>query len=401
MAGRKPLTVAFVRSVQHSGRSTGIEWHIDGMGHGLMLAVKPAHSKSWVQRIVVQGKRRNAGLGGYPLVTLAEARDAAFANRRIARRGGNPFEGHRKPVVPTFAQAASKVVAAQAGAWKDTGRSRHQWESSLAKYAFPTLGDMSLAAIATSDVMTVLTPIWSSKRVTASRVRLRISAVMKWGIAHGYRTDDPAGAAVLQALPKGVGTARRHHLALPYAEVGGAVRRVRESGGWLGTKLAFEFLVLTAARSGEVRGARWPEIDGDSWTIPAERMKAKVEHRVPLSPRAQAIIAEARDIPRTAAARQLVFPGLRGRALADATISKLLREIGIGAVPHGFRSSFRDWAAECTDTPHAVMEAALAHTIKNRSEAAYARSDLLAKRRELMDAWADYVVKADGEGAAV
>ena len=377
-----------VRAVKHSGRNKGVEWHIDALGHGLMLAVKPSGSKSWIQRIVVKGKRRSMGLGGFPLVTLAEARDMAFANRRIARRGGDPFAGRQRanPSVPTFAAAAAKVVDVRAEAWKNAGRSRAQWQSSLAAYAFPAIGDKPVDAIAASDVMAVLAPIWSAKRVTAGRVRQRISAVMQWAVAHGYRADDPAGPSVLQALPKGTGKAKRHHKALPHAEVGAALAKVRGSGAWQATKLAFEFLALTGCRSGEVRGARWSEIDGDAWTIPSVRMKGKSEHRVPLSPRALAVIDAARALPRTAASADLVFPTIRGRELSDRTLSKLLRELGVEAVPHGFRSSFRDWASECTDAPHAVMEAALAHTIRNQAEAAYARSDLLAKRRELMDA---------------
>ncbi len=387
MDRKGPLTVAFVRAVKHSGKG-GIDWHIDALGHGLMLAVQPAGTKSWVQRIVVRGRRRSAGLGGYPLVTLAEARDAAFANRRIARRGGDPFEDRRRPSAPTFAAAAAQVIDAQAVAWTNP-KSRKRWESTFAAYAFPAIGDKRVDAIDSADVMAVLTPIWGDRRETAGRVRQRISAVMRWAIAHGHRADDPAGPAVLQALPKGAGKVK-HHKALPHAEVADALSRVRASNAWQATKLAFEFIVLTACRSGEARGATWSEVDGDAWTIPAERMKAKSEHRVPLSPQALAVLEQARAIPRTAAAGDLVFPSIRGRQLSDSTISKLLRALSVNAVPHGFRSSFRDWASECTDAPHAVMEAALAHAVRNQAEAAYARSDLLAKRRELMDAWAAY-----------
>ena len=214
---------------------------------------------------------------------------------------------------------------------------------------------------------------------------------MQWAVAHGHRADDPAGPAVLQALPKGEGRARRHHRALPHAEVAGAVARAKACSAWSGTKLAFEFVVLTACRSGEARGATWDEIDVEAkaWTIPAGRMKGGIEHRVPLSPRCLAVLAEARHLPRTAA--DLVFPSARGRHFAGNAFGRLLRDCGVEAVPHGFRSSFRDWASECTDAPRAVMEAALAHAVRNQAEAAYARSDLFARRRELMDAWAVYV----------
>ena len=399
------LSPAFVKAARHSGRTRFDERHADG--NGLMLCIQPGGSKSWVQRIVIQGRRRTFGLGGYPLVPLKEARRIAFENRALARRGGDPLALRARRDVPDFATAAAKVIDVQAGAWKDAGKSRRQWESSLAAYAFPVLGAKRVDAISSADVLAAVQPIWSPKRETASRVRQRISAVMKWAVAQGYRADDPAGAAVLQALPKGVGTAKRHHRALPYGEVGEAVRRVRASDAWLGVRLAFEFLVLTACRSGEVRGARWIEVDlaAATWTIPAERMKAKSEHRVPLSAQCIEVLDEARRLPgraAPAAAGGLLFPSVKGggRQLSAATLNRLLRELGVDAVPHGFRSSFRDWAAERTDTPHAVMEAALAHVVPNAAERAYARSDLFERRRTLMEQWATHVCGVQGEAAA-
>lgn len=377
------LTVATVNAAKHSGETDGDERIYDG--NGLALNIKATGAKSWVQRLVINGKRRTFGLGGYPLVSLKEARQEAHDNRAVARKGGDPLAERR--TVPDFAAAAAIVIETQAGAWKNASKSRGQWESTLATYAFPVLGAKGVDRITSADVLAVVQPIWATKRETASRVRQRISAVMKWAIAQGHRADDPAGAAVLQALPKGTGKAKQHHKALPYAEVPDAARLVRESKAWLGTKLAFEFLILTACRSGEVRGARWDEIDGDTWTIPADRMKAKAEHRVPLSARCLELLDAAKEL-RTG---DLVFPSPRGKQLSDATMGKLMRELGLDAVPHGFRSSFRDWAAETTDTPHAVMEAALAHTIRNAAEAAYARSDLFARRRVLMNQWAEHV----------
>ena len=401
---RNKLSPASVRAVTHSGKTRSGERHVDG--NGLMLVVQPSGTKSWVQRIVIHGRRRTFGLGGYPATSLKEARRVAFENRALARQGGDPLALRTRRDIPDFATSAATVIGIQSAAWKNAGKSRGQWESSLATYAFPTIGTKRVDQINSADVMAVLLPIWSSKRETASRVRQRISAVMKWSVAQGYRADDPAGAAVLQALPKGVGAPTQHHRALPYHAVGDAVRRVRESRAWLGTKLTFEFGVLTACRSGEVRGARWAEVDlpAATWTIPATRMKAKIEHRVPLSGRCMEILTEARRLPDLVAPHSsgdLLFPSIRGRELSDATISKLLRQRGIDAVPHGFRSSFRDWASERTNTPHAVMEAALAHVVKNAAERAYARSDLFAKRRALMDRWAAYISAAPGEVVAI
>ena len=235
-------------------------------------------------------------------------------------------------------------------------------------------------------------PIWSTKRETARRVRQRIGAVMKWAVAQGYREDNPAGDAISAALPKN-SVRRQHQKALPHGQVAEALGRVRASRAHRATALAFEFLVLTACRSGEVRGARWDEVSDDAatWTVPPERMKAKLEHRVPLSVRAVAVFDEARGL---ADKSGLVFPSPTGRVLSDSTLSKLLRELGIGAVPHGFRSSFRDWAAERTDVPREVCELALAHVNSDRVEA-YRRSDLFVKRRKLMEDWAAYLTTTD------
>ena len=304
---------------------------------------------------------------------------------------------------PDFRSAAEAVIDLRAKSWKKGGKSRDQWRSSLAHYAYPIIGAKRVDRITSADVLAVVQPIWSDKRETASRVRQRISTVLKWCIAKGYRSDDPAGDAVLQALPTGTGRAKQHHRALPYREVPAALQRIRKTGAWVGTKLAFEFLVFTAARSGEVRNMTWDEIDLEArmWTVPAERMKAKVEHRVPLSNAAIDVLRQARAITDPPILRSLdgcpwVFPSIRGR-LSNSTLSKLVRENGIAAVPHGFRSSFRDWASEQTNAPHAVMEAALAHTIPSAAERAYARSDLFEKRRVLMERWARYLQQAEGE----
>lgn len=266
-------------------------------------------------------------------MSLKEARSATFKNRALARQGGDPLALRKQRDAPDFAAAAATVIDIQEGAWKDGSASRHQWESSLAAYAFPVIGDKRVNLI--TDVLDVVLPIWATKRVTAARVRQRISVVMKWAIAQGHRADDPAGEAVLAALPKGVGKAKRHHRALPYAEVGHAVRRVRASNGWPGTKLAFEFLVLTACRSGEARLGTRDEVNIDTatWTIPAERMKGKQEHRVPLTARCIAILAEARELDKVIAPAksEFLFPGTRGGALGSAMASSCRQASGLCA----------------------------------------------------------------------
>ena len=336
------------------------------------------------------------GLGGYPLVSLAEARQAAFANRKLARAGGDPLEERRRERrIPTFEEAAGHVLALHRPGWRNAKHAA-QWEATLRDYAFPHIGHVAVADVTTADVLRILTLIWHDKPETARRVRQRISAVMKWAVAQGHRSDNPAGDAIGKALPRHQTTAR-HMQALPHREVAGAIAAVRASKAWWATKAAFEFLVLTATRSGEVRRATWQEIDVDvaAWTVPAERMKANTEHRVPLSRRAIEILNQARV---TGDGHELVFPSMRGKVLSDMTLSKLVKEQGIAAVPHGFRSSFRDWAAEQTGARHDVIEACLAHTVRNPTVAAYARSDLFERRRRLMDDWAEYLA---GERAKV
>ncbi len=249
------------------------------------------------------------------------------------------------------------------------------------------MGRKSVAVIDSADVLRCLTPIWTEKPETADRVRQRIGSVMKWAIGQNWRTDNPA-ATIQSALPKR-NTRPEHHRALPYAEAAGAIERVRSSQASPVTKLALEWLVLTAARSSEVRLATWDEIDGDVWTIPADRMKTKRAHRVPLSDRCVAILKEAKQYRDRSG---LLFPGFRqGRPLSDVTLTKLLRELGIDSTAHGFRSSFRQWAAEKTNIAREVCEFALAHVVGDAAERAYQRSDLFDKRRLLMQQWADYL----------
>ena len=264
--------------------------------------------------------------------------------------------------------------------------------SGLARFAFPHIGGIPVAEVTGADVIETLRHVWHRHPATARRLRQRVNTVMEWAVAMEYRADNPCGRVglVLGRQQDRV----RHMPALPHGEVAAAVAAVRGSGARRVVRLAFELLVLTAARSGEVRGAGWAEMDvaGRVWTIPGTRMKGKRDHRVPLCGRALAVLEAARGL---GAAGGLVFPTSRGRPLKDMALSGVLRVLGVAAVPHGFRSSFRDWAAEETDHPREVVEAALAHAVRSPVEAAYARSDLFERRRRLMDDWAAYL---GGEG---
>ena len=380
------LTASFVRTINRPGR------YGDGRGgFGLSLLVKQrsvgGFSKTWSQRVILGGKPVNIGLGAYPVVTLAEAREAALNNRRAIAKGRDPRA--RSPRVPSFAEAAEQVIRIHAQGWKKGGKSEAQWRSSLNRFVLPYLGDRPVNEIQPRDVMSVLLPIWNALPETARRIRRRIGSVMKWAVAQGYRTDNPAGDALSAALPRNA-TAPRHFRALPFSEVSAALQKVRESRVYPSRALCFEFLTLCAVRSGECRHARWEEIDIDGavWTIPAERMKTGRTHRVPLSYQALRVLSKAWVFGEHPV---LVFPAAQGGALNDASLSRLCRELDLGCVPHGMRSSFRDWAAECSDAPREVCELALAHVPANRVERAYRRSDLFDRRRKLMQEWADYI----------
>ena len=390
---KRPLTAAFVKGVRHSGKPYGPDKYIDE--HGLILRVMLSGSKQWIWRGTIQGKRRDLGLGSYPYVSLSEARQKAFDYRKLARAGGDPAALRSKRAVPTFREALESVLEIHSPGWKDGGKSEKQWRASLKTYAFPRIGDKRVNEIDTADVMNVLLPIWTKKAETARRIRQRIGAVMKWAIAQRYRQDNPAGEALGAALPKNAGNVK-HFRAVPYSEVGAAIQKVRESDAGVTAKLLFEFITLCACRSGEARKTQWSEIDFEAanWIIPASRMKAGKEHRVPLSARAIEILREAESVRQN----DYVFPSSTGRVLSDGTLTKLARSLEISGTVHGMRSAFRDFASERTNTPHAVMEAALAHTIKNRAEAAYARSDLLERRRELMQIWANYISEGANDG---
>ena len=397
--GRKPkgrhpdrkLTPIFARKVSKPGR------YCDG--NGLYLKVDLSGARRWEQRLVIRGRQRSLGLGGFPLIPLTEARERALANRRIARSGGDPMEVQRKARVPTFEEAAAAVIKLHSPTWRN-GKHAAQWKSTLRTYVGPRLGRRPVSDIDTAEVLAVLMEIWHEKPETARRVRQRISTIMKWAVAQGFRQDNPAGDSISAVLPKHKANGKHHHRALPHHEVADAIKAVSASGAGTTVKLAFEFLILTAARSGEVRHMSWNEVDMDAatWTIQAERMKGGREHRIPLCAKSSGILEEAQQLRDGSG---LVFPGTRiGKPLSDMTLSKLMRDLGMDAVPHGFRSSFRDWAAECTNAPRAVMEAALAHAVRNKVEAAYARTDLFDRRRKLMEQWAEYLA-ADREATVI
>ena len=375
----KALSAAFVRSAP-PGR------HADG--NGLYLFVQPTGTRSWVQRIVIRGRRRELGLGAATLVPLAEARELALANRKLARSGGDPLtEKRRAEGIPTFAEAAERVLEQKRGGWRGRWHAQNWWQS-LERYVFPRIGRRPVSEVNTADVLEILRPIWHVKAATAREVRQRVRSVLEWAIAVDLRTDNPCDRVVPVLGPQN--DIVTHRQALPHKDVAAAIETVRAGSAQPAVRLAFEFLVLTAARSGEVRLATWDEIDaaGAVWTVPATRMKAKREHRVPLCGRALEVLDAAQTL---GDGNRLVFPMRSGRSIATSTFPKMLQQHEVAAVPHGFRSSFRDWAAEETDHPREVIEAALAHVVQNKVEAAYARSDLLERRRRLMDDWAEYL----------
>lgn len=377
------LTATAVKAVKSSGRY--------GDGDGLFLLVGKTGAKSWVVRVQKAGKRRDIGLGSASKVTLALARERATQVRSQMEAGIDPVIERRKAAgVPTFRQVAALVHAETAKGWRNSKHGK-QWLSSLEAYCFPTLGDVPVSDIDGPAVRDVLAAIWLTKSETARRIRQRIIAIIDWSVAKGYRDAALPMAAIDKSLPRQKRGAE-HHEALPFAEVPHFMRRLRERES-VG-RLALELLVLTAARSGEVRGATWSEVDLDSalWTIPAERMKAGKAHVIPLSDAALAVFETmARYRVAGEGADALIFPGMkRGKPLSDMTLTKVMRDMGLEAVPHGFRSSFKDWASETTSFPNELSEAALAHAIPNKSEAAYRRGNLLEKRRTMMAAWASH-----------
>ena len=382
------LNAAMVRGLTKPGRH--------GDGGTLFLNIAPGGSKSWIQRLAIDGKRHDIGLGGFPLVTLREAREAAFENRRLARRGGDPLAVKRRSRAPTFREAAERTFEANRARWRNN-KTTANWLQGMAKRVLPVLGEMRVDAIGREDVLRILTPIWTSRPEIARKLRSRIRAVLAWAQAHGHVEHNVAGEAIDGALPA-MPAVKAHFRALPHAEVAAALDTIATSRASVSAKACLRFVVLTACRSGEARLATWNEIDleGRTWRVPASRMKGGAEHRVALSDAALDALESVRPLRDR---HDLVFPSpsRAGRPLSDMTLTKLLRDTGLAerATVHGMRSTFRDWCAD-TGKPRELAEAALAHTVGG-VEGAYFRSDLFARRRRLMDQWAQYAVGGAGK----
>lgn len=371
-------------------------------GGGLYLQVSASGAKSWLFRFMLNGRARQMGLGPVHIVSLSDARVRAAEYRRLCLDGIDPIEARRQrrqqarleaAKAITFKDAADAYVKAHQAAWRNA---KHiaQWRSTLATYAEPVIGGLSVQAVDTALVLKVLEPIWVKKPETASRMRGRLEAVLDWARARGYRDgDNPARwhGHLDKLLPKRSKVRSvEHHAALAYDELPAFMMMLRDQEGVAAR--ALEFTILTAARTGETIGATWREINEATkvWTIPAERMKPGKEHRVPLSDRALAILAEIK--PKGNAGSEYLFPGAKhGKPLSNMAMTMALRRAGHGDLTvHGFRSTFRDWAAERTNFPREVVEMALAHAIESKVEAAYRRGDLFDKRRRLMDEWAKF-----------
>ena len=360
--------------------------HADG--GGLELRVGADGARRWVVRLKVAGKMTTRGLGSFPAVSLADARKSAAVAVKEAKESAPAPEPRTEPV-PTFGKAARDYINVNSPTWSNAKHAA-QWRNTLARYADPFIGNKLVSEITTGDVLAVLQPIWLEKRETASRVRQRMEKIFDWAIVHNHRDKaNPATKAILVGLPK-VRQAKEHHRALPYGEVPEVLRKVELSTANPLTRLAFRFLVLTAARSGEVRGADWSEIDWDArmWTVPAARMKAGREHRVPLSQQAISVLRDARTL---GSGEGLIFRAKEGGQMSDMVFTALLRRLKVDAVPHGMRSSFRSWAAE-TGVDRDLAELSLAHAIGTSTEQAYRRTDQLEQRREVMQQWADFCV---------
>ncbi|AUQ97917.1 tyrosine-type recombinase/integrase [Phaeobacter inhibens] len=421
----KELSALDVRRLQHPGTGGNATFAVGGVS-GLLMQITPNGGRTWLLRVTVGAKRREIGLGGFPDVTLAQARERAREAKDQIRQGIDPVEQRKAARAAltaaqrrgmTFADATSKALAAKLDAFRNA-KHRQQWENTLRTYAEPELGEMLVDEITVQDVLRVLEPMWQTKTETASRLRGRIEAVLSWATVAGHRGgDNPARWAgnLKELLPAASKVAKQENQ--PALQIDDAPKwlsalRMRDGMG----ARALEFSALTAARSQEVRGARWEEIDLDAaiWAIPAQRMKMDREHRVPLSPDAKALLDA---LPRFED-NPLVFPAPRGGEMSDMTLSAAMKRLhkadieagGLGfidrvskraAVPHGLRSTFRDWVAERTHFPGDMAEVALAHKVGSAVEAAYRRGDMIEKRRLMMAAWAEYLTGKNRAGAEI
>ena len=384
-----------------------------GDGAGLYLQVRGADNRSWLYRFRLHGKAHLMGLGMVADVSLAEARDAAAAARKLVRQGINPIDQRRAAraksaaqVGLTFTQVADAYISAHEPSWRNA-KHRQQWRTTLHTYAAPILGKLPVAQVDVGAVTRVLEPLWRSKTETASRLRGRIESVLDYATARGWRTgDNPARwrGHLDNLLPARSKVARvQHHAALPWREIGAFMATLAEEQGI--SALALRFAILTAARTGEVIGARWSELNMTEavWTVPADRMKAAREHRVPLSDDSLEVLRKVAKLATDPKADGYVFPGGKpGKPLSTMALLMLLRRMERGDLTaHGFRSTFRDWCAEATNYPREVAEAALAHTLRDKTEAAYQRSDLMEKRRRLMADWATFCARPAVAGEVV
>ena len=377
----KVLTAAFVRTISRAGR------YGDGRGgHGLSLLVKPTvngrWSKTWAQRIRIGGRVVSLGLGSYPAVSLSLARERALANRQAVEEGRDPRRRH----AVTFSDAMAAVIELHRNNWKPTSGTERQWRSLLANHIDATIGAMAVGEVAAADVVAVLDRVWDRPEL-ARRTAQRISTTMKYAMGRGLRESDPTAAAVA-AMPK-LRHRTNHQRALHHSDLADALKIVRASAAAAATKLALELLALTATRPGEVRCATFDEFDLDAavWTIPAARYKTGTEFRVPLSERATELLNEARN---SSDGDGLVFPSpVTGRAVSENTYVKLLRDLDIPSSAHGLRATFRSWCSEA-GVPRDLAEMALGHVVTG-TEGAYARSDMLERRRTLMQQWNDHI----------
>lgn len=371
-------------------------------GGNLYLQVSKYKTLAWTFRYQINGKPRLMGLGALHTVTLKDARDAARDCRKLVRLGVDPIQQKREKRLQaalegargvTFKDAAERYIAAHKASWKNPVHAA-QWPATLETYVYPIIGHLSVAAIDTALVSKVLSPIWNKKPETASRVRGRMEAILDWATVHSFRRgENPARwrGHLDKILPKRSKVRKvQHHRALPYSEVGAFMVRLRKQEGV--APRALEFTILTCARTGEAIGAKWPEIDlGQKlWIVPGARMKGGRDHRVPLSDRAVAVL---KALPREKDSDWVFIGGRATRPLSNMAMLEVMRGMAVDAVPHGFRSSFRDWAAEQTNFPHEVAEMALAHVVGDKVEAAYRRGDLFEKRRRLAAAWAAYCAR--------
>jgi integrase len=402
--GKDWLNARGVATIKEAG------YHADGGGLYLCVSSTSAGiSKSWILRYQVNGKRREMGLGSLSTLSLSEARKKRDEELGKAKGGTDPITARKvaraakrdEKIILTFCDAATKYIDLMEPGWRNA-KHASQWRNTIESYANPAIGKLPVDQIDQSHILQILEPIWYKKTETATRLRGRLERILSWARVHGYRNgENPARwkdhLEVMLPSPETLGP-RRHHPAMPYREVAGYMKDLREVKGI--SARCLEFTVLTACRTIETTGARWDEFDleRDVWVIPASRMKAKIEHRVPLSAQARAVIDEMAKVRSS----DFAFPGRRINShLSNMAMLELLQDSHPNLTVHGFRSSFRDWAAECTSYPRLVAETALAHTIEDKTEAAYLRSDFLEQRRRMMNQWADYCDVVQGAGQVV